>query len=66
MIERERKIEIERERENCFLFSPRGEENRDVPFAKEEQRRISKETRVSRVGMQAAINIVLRELFRTR
>lgn len=57
-----------------FLFSPGIEErivpffffqkeNRDVFARRKKQRWIWKKTRVSRVGMRAAINIVLRELF---
>lgn len=52
-----------RENRSFFFFQ---KENRDVFARRKKQRWIWKKTRVSRVGMRAAINIVLRELFWTR
>lgn len=52
-----------RENRSVFFFQ---KENRDVFARRKKQRWIWKKTRVSRVGMRAAINIVLRELFWTR
>lgn len=53
-------------RENRSVFFFFKKENRDVLARRKKQRWIWKKTRVSRVGMRAAINIVLRELFWTR
>lgn len=50
-------------RENRSVFFFFQKENRDVFARRKKQRWIWKKTRVSRVGMRAAINIVLRELF---